>query len=166
MNPSMDALTANQTWQPPCGHGTYQHEAITSRSRQLLMMGTWLPEKCWATNRRETKNTKVTSSWFFLSTPIVPYLPICQSQNMKAAFAINAYYLVPRTDNAETNDTIAQTNFWYSSLAVVFCATNKAAQWQYELALGVSAFLRFKIFYRKEKDFWIMKYVPHYTPLG
>jgi len=25
---------------------TYQHEAITSRSRQLLMMGTWLPETC------------------------------------------------------------------------------------------------------------------------
>jgi hypothetical protein len=24
----------------------YQHEAKTSRSRQLLMMGTWLPETC------------------------------------------------------------------------------------------------------------------------
>jgi hypothetical protein len=32
------------------------------------MMGTWLPETCWATSRREIKNTKVTSSWFFLST--------------------------------------------------------------------------------------------------
>ena len=32
--------------QPPCSHGTYQHKAITSRSRQLLMMGTWLPETC------------------------------------------------------------------------------------------------------------------------
>jgi len=32
------------------------------------MMGTWLPETCWATIRREIKNTKVTSSWFFLST--------------------------------------------------------------------------------------------------
>jgi len=38
------------------------------RSRQLLMMGTWLPETCWATSRRELKLTKVTSSWFFLST--------------------------------------------------------------------------------------------------
>ena len=47
---------------------TYQHEAITSRSRQLLMMGTWLPETCWEKSRREIKNTKVTSSWFFLST--------------------------------------------------------------------------------------------------
>ena len=56
------------SWQPSCSHGTYQHEAITSRSRQLLMMGTWLPETCWATNRRKIKNTKVTSSWFFLST--------------------------------------------------------------------------------------------------
>ena len=34
---SMDALPAN---------GKYQHEAITSRSRQLLMMDTWLPETC------------------------------------------------------------------------------------------------------------------------
>ena len=58
----MDALPANRTWQPSCSHGTYQHEAITSRSRQLLMMGTWLPETCWATIRREIKNTKSDSS--------------------------------------------------------------------------------------------------------
>jgi hypothetical protein len=51
-----------------CSHGTYQHEAITSHSRQLLMMGTWLPETCWATSRREIKNTRVTSSWLFLFT--------------------------------------------------------------------------------------------------
>ena len=49
-------------------HGTHQHEVITSRSRQLLMIGSWLPETCWATIRREIKNKKVTSSWFFLST--------------------------------------------------------------------------------------------------
>ena len=30
--------------------------------------GTWLPETCWAASRREIKNTKVTSIWFFLST--------------------------------------------------------------------------------------------------
>ena len=63
----MDALSANRSWQPSCSHGTYQHEAITSRSRQLLMMGTWLPETCWATSRREIKNTKVTSTWFYLT---------------------------------------------------------------------------------------------------
>jgi len=57
-NPSMDALPTNRTWPPSCSHGTYQHKAITSRSRQLLMMGTWLPEKCWETIRREIKNTK------------------------------------------------------------------------------------------------------------
>ena len=61
-NSSMDALPANRSWHPSCSHGTYQHEAITSRSRQLLMMGTWLPETCWANSRREIKNTKVTSS--------------------------------------------------------------------------------------------------------
>ena len=62
-NPSMDALPTNRTWPPPCSHGTYQHKAITSRSRQLLMMGTWLPETCWATIRREIKNTKVLTTF-------------------------------------------------------------------------------------------------------
>jgi len=43
----------------------YQHVAITLRSRQLLKMGTWLPETCWAICKGETNdNTKVTSSWF------------------------------------------------------------------------------------------------------
>jgi hypothetical protein len=51
----MDALPANRSWQTSCSHGTYQHEAITSRSRQLLMMGTWLPETCSATSRREKR---------------------------------------------------------------------------------------------------------------
>ena len=37
---------------------TYQHKAITSRSRQLLMMGTLFPETCWATIRIEIRNTK------------------------------------------------------------------------------------------------------------
>ena len=32
--------------------------AHTNSSRQLMMMGTWLPETCWATIRREIKNTK------------------------------------------------------------------------------------------------------------
>ena len=64
----MDALPANRSWQPSRSHGTYQHETITSRSRQLVMMGTWLPEICWGTSRREIKHTKVTSSWFLLST--------------------------------------------------------------------------------------------------
>jgi hypothetical protein len=49
-------------------YSAYQYEAITSRCRHLLMMGTWLPETCWATSRKKIKNTKVTSSWFFLST--------------------------------------------------------------------------------------------------
>ena len=54
----MDALPTNRTWPPSFSHGTYQHKAITSRSRQLLMMGTWLPETCWATIRREIKEYK------------------------------------------------------------------------------------------------------------
>jgi len=54
---NMDALPANRSWQPSRSHGTYQHEAITSSSRQLLM-GTWLPETCWTTIRRENKEYK------------------------------------------------------------------------------------------------------------
>jgi hypothetical protein len=56
---------------------------------------------------------------------IVPYLPICQPQSIKAAFVNNNHYLVPRTDNAETNDKLAQMIF---GVAVWqwFCATNKA----------------------------------------
>jgi len=47
----------------------YQHVAITLHSRQLLKMGTWLPETCWATCKGEIKDhTKVTSSWF-----VIPY---------------------------------------------------------------------------------------------
>ena len=60
----MFALPTNRTWPPSCSHGTYQHKAITSRSRQFLMMGTWLPETCWATIRREQRIQKVASSWF------------------------------------------------------------------------------------------------------
>jgi len=67
----MDTLTANRFWQPSCSHGTYQHVAITLRSRQLLKMGTWLPETCWANCKGEIKdNTKVTSSWFLIHTEL------------------------------------------------------------------------------------------------
>ena len=34
--------------------------------RKLLMMGTWLPETCWATIRREIKNTKSDIQLVFL----------------------------------------------------------------------------------------------------
>jgi hypothetical protein len=62
-NPSMDALPANRTWQPSWSHGTYQHKAIKSRSRHLLMMGKWLPEKCWTTSRRELDALTANRYW-------------------------------------------------------------------------------------------------------
>jgi len=53
----------------PATTAQYQHVAITLRSRQLLKMGTWLPETCWATCKGEIKeNTKLTSSWFLIHT--------------------------------------------------------------------------------------------------
>ena len=58
-------LTERHIWiTPHIDTEQYQHEAKTSHSRQLLMVGTWLPEPCWATSRREIRNTQVTSSWF------------------------------------------------------------------------------------------------------
>ena len=43
-NRTMDAVPTNRTSKIPCSHNTYQYKAITSRSRQLLMMGTRLPK--------------------------------------------------------------------------------------------------------------------------
>ena len=55
----------------PAATAQYQHVAITLRSRQLLKLGTWLPETCWATCKGEIKdNTKVTSSWFLIHTEL------------------------------------------------------------------------------------------------
>jgi len=55
----------------PAAMAQYQHVAITLQSRQLLKMGTWLPETCWATCKGEIKdNTKVTSSWFLIHTEL------------------------------------------------------------------------------------------------
>jgi len=43
----------------PAATAQCQHVAITQRSGQLLKMGTWLPETCWATCKGEIKdNTK------------------------------------------------------------------------------------------------------------
>ena len=56
-----------------------QHEAIKSRSRQLLMMGTRLSETCWATIRREIKNTKSDIWLVFLIHTKLYYLDVCTS---------------------------------------------------------------------------------------
>ena len=55
----------------PAATAQHQHVAITLRSRQLLKMGTWLPETCWATCKWEIKdNTKVIFSWFLIHTEL------------------------------------------------------------------------------------------------
>jgi len=55
----------------PAATAQHQHVAITLRIRQLLKMGTWLPETCWATCKGEMKdNTKVTFSWFLIHTEL------------------------------------------------------------------------------------------------
>ena len=42
----------------PAATAQYQHVAITLHSHQLLKMGTWLSETCWATCKGEIKNNK------------------------------------------------------------------------------------------------------------
>jgi len=55
----------------PAAMAQYQQVAIALRSRQLLEMGTGLPETCWATCKGEIKdNTKVTYSWFPIHTEL------------------------------------------------------------------------------------------------
>ena len=55
----------------PAATSKYSRVAITLRSRQLLKMGTWLPETCWATCKGEINDkTKVTSSWFLIHTEL------------------------------------------------------------------------------------------------
>ena len=65
-------ITERHVWITPLiVTAQYQHVAITLRSLQLLKMGTWLPETCWVTCKREIKvNTKVTSSWFLIHTEL------------------------------------------------------------------------------------------------
>jgi len=68
------AVAAGRLSEPvglPAATAQYQHVTITLRSRQLLKMGTRLPETCWTTCKGEIKdNTKVTSSWFLIHTKL------------------------------------------------------------------------------------------------
>jgi hypothetical protein len=89
-NPSMDALPANRTWQPPYCHGTYQHEAITSRSRQLLMMGTWLPETCWEPIHGRTTYQPV------LTTSLQPRHIPTRDDNITQTSAPDDWHMVAR----------------------------------------------------------------------
>jgi len=58
----------------------YQHVAITLRSRQLLKMGTWLPETCWATCKGEIKDkTKWHLVGFLSHTGLISVLILVSS---------------------------------------------------------------------------------------
>jgi hypothetical protein len=106
-------------------YSTYQQEMITSRSRQLLMMGTWLPETCYATSRREIKNTKVTSSWFFLSTlskiNCCAYLRYSEINTVFCIFHsvhYNSVFVIP------TNKcTVSCTSLTHADTAPFYCVT-------------------------------------------
>ena len=54
----------------PAATAQYRHVATTLRSRQLLKMGTWLPETCWETCKGEIKdNTK----WHLFGFSSIPH---------------------------------------------------------------------------------------------
>ena len=40
-----------------------RHIPTQSHSRQLLMMGTWLPETCWGTSRKDVEAQPANRSW-------------------------------------------------------------------------------------------------------
>jgi hypothetical protein len=118
-NPSMDALPTNRTWPPFCSHGTYQHKTITSRSRQLLMMGTWLPETCWATIRREIKEYK---KWHLVGFSYPHWI----TMHGQPHIILMSLYSVQRATT------------WYLCfvclLAIVLLVKNKTRRWQQRLA--------------------------------
>jgi len=77
MCPSSGARATNSQWTHylltgsdslPAATAKYQHVAITLLSRQLLKMGTWLPETCWATCKGEIKDNTKWHLVGFLST--------------------------------------------------------------------------------------------------
>ena len=69
-NSSMDALLLTGLESLPAATAQYQHVVIKLRGRQLLTMGTWLPETCWVIKREITNNTKVTTSRFLIHTDL------------------------------------------------------------------------------------------------
>ena len=111
----MDALPANRSWQPSHSHGTYQNEAITSCSRLLLLMDTWLPKTCWATIRRE-RIQKVTSSWFFLST--LTYTRYSAPMPLKAYSAYTLLTGLPKGKSLNQH-TSMESPVWLASVAVL-----------------------------------------------
>ena len=60
------------------------------------MMGTRLPETCWATIRREINNTKVASSWFFLSTLNYDARSTTHPNNVLLFFRRGNNFLLPK----------------------------------------------------------------------
>jgi len=76
------AVTMSGIIQVYLNNTTHCYSTIPTRgdnNRQLLKMGTWLPETCWATCKGEIKdNTKVTSSWFLIHI----FLTVCPKFHM------------------------------------------------------------------------------------
>ena len=104
----------------------YQHVAITLRSRQLLKMGTWLPETCWATCKGEIKDsTKVTSSWFLIHTKknylalfaFKPDMQITQHVNHSVSANYTVWWLILTVTLVET---LCFTTWWHCTTYVMF----------------------------------------------
>jgi len=102
-------------------YSTYQHEAITSRSRQLLMMGTWLPETCWATIRKEIKNTK---KWHLVSVSCPHWITMHGQPRIRSLWryvtAFKRAYLYPASGSSQSRLTQLHYNS-YSCLVLYLC---------------------------------------------
>jgi hypothetical protein len=90
-------------------YSTSQHKVITSSSRQPLMMGAWLPETCWATIRREIKNTK---KWHLVGFSYPHWNLTCVSApylTLLATYILHMYamllFRIPRKDEVRNFST-------------------------------------------------------------
>jgi len=114
LNSSMDTqylLTGSDSL--PADTEQYQHVAITLRSRQLLKMGTWLPETCWVSKREIKENTKVTSSWFLIHTEL--RCTVNHTSDISLVFLQCLQYNDGTADHARTGyETFHPTPFYYS----------------------------------------------------
>jgi len=89
----------------------YQHVVITLRSRQLLKMGTWLPETIWATCKGEIKdNTKWHLVGFFSirykNTNINFNFTLCSGRLIKLELEFLVWFDDDRVIRGFNNDTV------------------------------------------------------------
>ena len=107
-------LRDDRTWQPPCSHGTYQHEAITSRSRQLLMMGTWLLGHmvAWNMLSNYSKRNKEYKKWHLVVFPYPHWITMHGQPHIRNLEVLVLMTMI-RKDSVSLLRCISCVGLWY-----------------------------------------------------